>query len=128
MKLSVRNLVIASAMMAAVAVTTTSAMAATTVKVPFNFTVEGKICPAGTYTVDKDVNARIVTLQGKQAPQSFKWVLTPADSSASDSKVKMSFEEVGNAHSLKSIQYGSMVTPKIKSKAHEVSTHSDQGQ
>ena len=128
MKLSVRNLVIASAMMAAVAVTTTSAMAATTVKVPFNFTVEGKICPAGTYTVDKDVNARIITLQGKNAPQAFKWILSPSESVAPDSKVTMSFEQVGTTHALKSVKYGSMATPKIGSKTHEVSTHSDQGQ
>ena len=128
MKLSVRNLVIASAMMAAVAVTTTSAMAATTVKVPFSFTVDGKICPAGTYTVDKDVNTRIITLQGKQAPQSFKWVLGPANNVAADSKVTMSFDEVGKTHALKSVQYGSMVTAKIGSKTHEISTHADQGQ
>ena len=56
MKNMIRNLMLASAVVATAAFATTSAMA-TTLNVPFSFTVNGKQCPAGTYTVEHEINS-----------------------------------------------------------------------
>jgi len=128
MKLSVRNIAIATAMMAAAVVMVESAKAETTVKVPFNFTVAGKVMPAGSYKIDKDISGRVVTMQGNKTPDTFRWVLTPGEAGPTDGKVTLSFDEKGTAHALKAVKYGSMTTSQIDSKVKKSNTNTQQGQ
>jgi hypothetical protein len=110
------KLFLAPALMAAAAFTATTAKADTTVKVPFSFTVAGKSCPAGYYTVKQDLIHNMVTLQSNNAPRTFSWFLNPADDVASPSRVTLRFNELGEAHSLQSVQYGSRVTSRLDKK------------
>jgi hypothetical protein len=113
MRTILRNLVLAPVVLAAAAVASTSAMAEVTVKVPFNFTVAGKNCPAGTYSVNRDTLHGLVTLKGVDAARSFNWVLGPGDSSSSSSKVTLQFDELGQNHFLRAVKYGSLTTSRL---------------
>jgi len=109
--------VLASAVMAAAAFTSIPAEAvasgATTVNVPFSFTVHGKSLPAGEYRVQWDGLSNFVTLCGKDkdAVQSFIWY--PSESATTDNHVTMKFVEDGRQQALQSIQYGTLATPKL---------------
>jgi hypothetical protein len=110
------NLVLAPAVMATAALATTSAMAATTLNVPFSFTVDGKKCPAGVYAVERDGIRHMVTLQGKGQQQSFMWLVGPGDSAPADAYVVLRFDELGQTHVLRSVQYGSKITSRLDAK------------
>ena len=110
------KLFLAPVVLAAAAFTATTAKADATVKVPFNFTVAGKNCPAGYYTVKQDLVHNMVTLQSKNAPRTFSWFLNPADDVAPSSKVTLRFNELGESHSLQLVQYGSRVTSRLDKK------------
>ena len=110
------KLFLAPVVLAAAAFTVTTAKADTTVKVPFSFTVAGKNCPAGYYTVKQDLMHNMVTLQSNNAPRTFTWFLNPAGDIAPSSKVTLRFNELGEAHSLQSGQYGSRVTSRLDKK------------
>jgi hypothetical protein len=107
--------VLASAVVAAAAFTSLPAMAASegavNINVPFNFTVQGKILPAGTYKVRWDDTGNFVTIQSGTAVDSFLW--KPAGAPTADRRVTMRFEELGQGHALQSIQYGAMTTPEL---------------
>lgn len=107
-------LVLASAVMAA-ALTSIPAMAsvsgATTVNVPFSFTVKGNTLPAGQYRVQRDSSGSFLTLQGKNGGKSFVWVANVA--AGSDNRVVLRFADDGQMHALESIQFGPMVTPRL---------------
>ena len=122
---------LAPVLMAAAAFTATTAKADATVKVPFSFTVAGKNCPAGYYTVKHDFVHNMVTLQSKDAPRTFSWFLTPSDDTRTESKVTLRFNEFGEEHSLQSVQFGSRTTSRLdKRNGHteHVHTQSVQGQ
>lgn len=104
------KLVLAPAVMAAAALISTAAMAETTVKIPFSFTASGKACPAGTYTVRKDMTGNFVTLFNRDSAQSFSWVLVPGAPHASDRQVDLKFDQSGETHALRTIQYGTRTT------------------
>jgi hypothetical protein len=111
MRFTLRNFVLASAAVAAFA--TTAAMAETTLKVPFNFTVAGKQCPAGVYTVDKNSVGTQVTLKSMNAPEAFTWAITPGSPAPTDTRVILEFDQYGQDHALRSIQYGAKVTSNL---------------
>ena len=116
MRSILRNFVLAPAVMAAAALATNTAMAET-VKVPFNFTVAGKNLPAGYYWVRREVSQNIVTLRSYETPQSFTWVLTPGDPAPTDTAVVLRFDVLGEAHALRSVQYGPLITLRLDKKA-----------
>jgi type 1 fimbria pilin len=111
MRFNLRNLVLASASIAAF--TATAAMAETTLKVPFNFTVAGKNCPAGVYTVERNSVGTQVTLKSMSAPKSFTWAVGPGDPAPTETGVVLKFDARGQDHALQSIQYGSKVTSNL---------------
>ncbi len=110
------KLFLAPVLMAAAAFTATTAKADATVKVPFNFTVAGQNCPAGYYTVKQDLIHNMVTLQSNYAPRTFNWFLNPADDVAPSSKVTLRFNELGQSHSLQSVQLGPRITSRLDKK------------
>ena len=111
MAFNLRNFVLAPAVLAAAALTTNTAMAEATLTVPFNFTVAGKNCPAGLYTVQRDHG--LVILTSRAAQQSFVWPLSPGDPAPTASNVSLTFDQLGQDHALRSIQYGPMVTFRL---------------
>ena len=113
-----RNFVLAPAVVAAAALATNTAMAAT-VKVPFNFTVAGKKLPAGYYSVRREVSQNMVTLRSYETPQSFTWVLAPGDPAPTDTGMVLRFDVRGEAHTLRSVQCGPLITSRLDKKAKE---------
>ena len=115
MKSIVFRFVLAPAVLAAAALTANSAMAETTLKVPFDFTAAGKVCPAGYYTVHKD--ADFVTLHRQGSSESFTFVIGPGSTDPFDTKVALKFDEIGKTHVLQSIQYGPVITARLDKKS-----------
>ena len=65
---------LASAMVATAALATNNALAETMVNVPFSFTVNGKVCPAGLYTVARNDTNGVVTLRDPTRKSGFTWI------------------------------------------------------
>jgi hypothetical protein len=93
---------------------THTAAAETTLKVPFSFTVAGQSMPAGTYSVSKDALHNVVTLKSMDASKTFSAVLVPGDPAPGDRHVALKFDQSGNGHTLKSIQYGAGTTSSLE--------------
>ena len=117
MKSIFSRLVLAPAALAAVALVAGSAMAETTIKVPFSFTADGKVCPAGYYTVIHDDTSSFVTLAHKGYPEVLTYVVGPGAPDQADRKVSLKFDAVGDGHVLQSIQFGSVVTARLDKKS-----------
>jgi len=114
MQNTLRSLVLASVVLATAAFTAQTAMAATILNVPFTFTVGNQTLPAGHYTVVRDNSSNAVKLVG--ATRSFTWVIHPGDAAPSDQRVILKFDDLGSAHALRAIQYGSMTTSQLDKK------------
>jgi hypothetical protein len=112
MRINFKNLVAVPVVMAA-ALITTSALAETTLNVPFSFSVAGKNCPAGTYTVEKNNLSTMVTLKSRNTPQSFSWIVNPGDPLPTDTRVVLKFDELEGTHALRSVQYGAKITTNL---------------
>ena len=124
MRLIIRKVILASAFGAAVALAGNSAMAATRVNVPFNFSVAGKTLPAGGYHIVHDPSSAFVTLSSIESNESYTWLLTPGPSEY-DKKIALKFDDLNGTHVLQSVQYGSMVTPRLdKSRSIEIERES----
>jgi hypothetical protein len=115
MKNTLRSLVLASAVLATAAFTVPTAMAATTLNVPFAFTVGNQTCPAGHYLVERDMNLASVRLIG--ADQSFTWGIHPGDGAPTNTRVVLKFDEIGSSHALSTIEYGPLTTSRIDKKS-----------
>ena len=125
---SILKFVLAPAVLAAAALTASTAMAAeTTVKIPFNFTAGGHVCPAGVYTVEHDSDSGFLTLVRKGSADTFTWIVGPADAAPSDHKISLKFDAVGNTHVLQSVQYGTLITARLDKKTlHDAERDSNQ--
>ena len=122
-----RKLALAPAVLAAAALVSTSAMAETTIKVPFSFTVGGKVFPAGRYVIQRDDLGSFVSLTSKDAPLSASWVLTPGTPAPTENKIALKFDQVGQTHVLQSVQYGSMITSKLDKNVEHQSNQTAEG-
>jgi hypothetical protein len=109
--------ILAPAVLAAAALTAGSAFASTTVKIPFNFTADGKMCSAGDYIVQHEQNQAFVTLKHKGSSEVFTYVLGPGANDPNDTKVALNFDRLGGTHILQSIQYGSLMTTRLDKKS-----------
>jgi hypothetical protein len=83
------------------------------VKVPFNFTIDGKLCPAGVYRVKSDAGDHAVTLVGRDSAKTFSWVVMPVTGSDDPNRVVLQFNQAGTEHTLRSIQYGAQSTSRL---------------
>lgn len=117
MRLNLRSLFLAPALLAAAAVTPQLASAAV-LHVPFAFTVSGHTLPAGEYTVNHDLRGSFVTLKSADGTQSFNWMLSPGEPSPDSTKVAMLFDVTDSGYVLQSVQYGGMITRKLDKKLH----------
>lgn len=106
------------AILAAIVITAgalaTHTAAAETLKVPFSFTVGGQSMPAGVYSVSKDGFHNLVILKSIDASKSFTALLAPGDPAPNDTRIALKFDQSGNGHILKSIQYGAETTSSLE--------------
>ncbi|MFZ0633371.1 MAG: hypothetical protein WBD32_13965 [Acidobacteriaceae bacterium] len=106
--------VLASAVMLAGALAAAPAMAEVMVNVPFSFTVNGKVCPAGRYQIGHDAASSVVTLRAVNTwSRSFAWIAGSGNASPYDSRVILRFDANGDQHELQSVQFGSMITDRL---------------
>jgi hypothetical protein len=112
MRIIPSSLVLASAVLAAAAFTTHTATAET-LRVPFDFTVNGKTMPAGEYNVLRDGIASFVHLQNADATKTYVWTLEPGDPAPTSNAVTMFFDKDGSSYTLRSIQYHSLTTARL---------------
>jgi hypothetical protein len=119
MRSPLRKFFLAPALVAAAAVATSTAMAATAVSVPFNFTVAGKSCPAGKYEIQKGPVANSVRLASADSARSFVWVISPGDPSPTDQRVILTFDRNGDAAALRTVQFGHLITSRLDKPAKE---------
>jgi hypothetical protein len=113
MRSTLHKFFLASAVAAAAALTTASALAETTVNVPFNFTVNGKVCPAGRYSIGRNDSNGIVTLRNDNWKSSFTWIAAPGDPSPYDARIVLRFDQDGGNYTLQSVQYRSLITARL---------------
>jgi hypothetical protein len=104
---------------------------AQTVNVPFTFNAHGQTFPAGTYSVEKDVNSNFVSLRTKDRRNVVTKVLGPGSAELGDSRIVLRFAMAGDDHVLESIQYGPKVTSRmteIEGQRHETVSRPLRGQ
>jgi hypothetical protein len=120
------TLVLASAALAAVALATIPAVAATstTLNVPFNFTVQGQSLPAGLYSVQQDYSGSILRLQSRDGSRSFSSIAIPSEKNGD--RAVLRFNTVGQTHVLESIRLGQLITPKLNKKTRKTEDVSPQ--
>ena len=95
------------------ALSTHIAKAEATLNVPFSFTVSGQSMPAGVYTVQQNLFHNTVTLRSKNASKSFAYSLGPGEAVGNEDRVTLKFSSSGATHTLRSIQFGSKMTPRL---------------
>lgn len=114
MRSALRTLILIPAILCA-----TAALASdkAVVNVPFSFETHGQSFPAGKYAVALDLNATILTMRNVQDPkESMAWAVSPADAS-SPAVLSMKFDGTGDAHSLRSVQFGTRTTSVLDAPA-----------
>ena len=82
------------------------------VDVPFSFTAKGNSYPAGMYDVKLDGNSGFVTLASRvDLTKQISWTVGPAEPAYKSAVV--TFDQTGADHALKTIQFGSRITPNL---------------
>lgn len=104
---------LASAVAAAAALAVSTAKADTMVNVPFNFTVNGKVCPAGQYSVARNELSGVVTLKNRDWTRSFTWIASAGEPAPTDSRVILRFDDDGGSYTLQSVQYRDLITARL---------------
>jgi len=116
MRSILHSLVLAPALFAAAALAPNSAMAEAVVNVPFNFVVDGKVCPAGQYSVRRDAIQNQIYLRSQTAPIGFHWFLTPGDDNRTATNVTLHFNQDDQNFTLQTVEYGRMTTHSLSHK------------
>ncbi len=118
MRLSLRSLVLAPALLAAAALTPQPASAAV-LHVPFAFTASGHSLPAGDYSVQRDSRGNYVTLVSPDGKHSFNWIIGPGEPKPGDTGVVMRFDPSDSGYTLRSIQYNAAITAVLDKKSRQ---------
>jgi hypothetical protein len=121
MRITLRSLVLALAVLAAAAFTTNTASAAT-VRVPFDFNINGKVLPAGNYSVTRDLKGEFVTLQSEDYKNAYTWYALRGDEDKSGHQVTLRFDELDGTYALRDVHYNSLITPRLDKHLSERST------
>ena len=117
MRSKIHTVLASAALVAAAVLATNSAMADTTLKVPFSFTVAGKTCPPGRYSVKEGPSAGYVILTSEDSSRTFMWVLGPGSPDYAADKIVLKFDVAGQSHLLHSVEVGSMTTSVLDKNA-----------
>ena|ERR1700761_8386978 len=120
MRITLRSIVLTLAVLATAAFTTKTASAASNVRVPFNFNVNGKTLPAGTYSVQRDLGSSFVKLTSADSKFVGEWILQSGDANPTDTAVTLRFDEGDGTYALRSIQYNAGITGRLDKNMSEV--------
>jgi hypothetical protein len=118
MRIILPKFFLATAVIAATALTTNTAMAQKRLNVPFNFTVDGQNWPAGVYEVEKDSSGEVVTLRSIDASKTASFIMHAGDPEPTDRRVMLKFDDAGSIHALRSVQYESLTSRILKYNKH----------
>lgn len=117
MRSTLFTLVLTSAVAAAAALTPNTASAeAAKVNIPFSFEVAKQICPPGDYLVERDQIRNLVQLKSWDNSKAFNFVAGPGTLDRTGVHVVVKFDEMGDSHVLRSIQFGSLATARLDKK------------
>ena len=121
MRSTLRGLFMASAVLATAALATGTAAAQKRVNIPFSFTADNKICPAGTYFVEQSSIGSMVSLVSYDHSRTFSWILRPGNPNPDDPRVMLIFDQFGQRYALQSVAYEGQTTPTLdrREKRHE---------
>ncbi len=114
---NIRTKLILASVLAAATFTTGIAEAQSTLHVPFSFHIGSSVLPAGTYSVEPGPHNGFVTLTNTNNSVSFSWTLLTGEPAPSDTRIVLRFDQVGNSHMLRSVQYRSLITARLDKKA-----------
>lgn len=109
-----------SAILTGLVLVATSAFGAdkATVNIPFNFSSNGYSFPAGQYIAKLDSNHSVLELSSAtNTTISARWVVGPAESNPADEKLTLKFDDLGNSHTLRTVQLGTRVTSRLDAPA-----------
>jgi hypothetical protein len=123
MRYTIKHLVMMAAVLVTTVAATATANAEVQMKVPFDFTVAGKIWPAGVYTVDKDPQFGTLTLKSLDWSKSSNWIICPGDKGITSTRVVLDFDVLGSEHALRLIRFGDKQTPLLHKHAKEQAYH-----
>jgi hypothetical protein len=118
MRSKLHTVLASAALMTAAVLATNAAMADTTLRVPFSFTVAGKTCPPGRYSVKESLNNSYLILTNEDSSRVFTWLLKPGETDYKADKVILNFDVAGQNHLLRSVQIGSMTTRILDKDVH----------
>ncbi len=77
------------------------------VNIPFNFVSHGQAFPAGQYAATLDPYHNVLALSSTTNPRvSARWIAGPADDNPNNSKLILKFDDLGNTHTLRTVQLG----------------------
>lgn len=111
--------ILASTAVAATALAAIPAMAdSARINIPFSFTVDGKVLPAGEYRVQSVEFGNLVNLRSADSKEYFTWVSNPSNQDGRNAVLR--FTDEGNTHALQSVQIGPLVTPSLTKKARKM--------
>lgn len=116
MRLTLPKFLLASAVAAMAALTASKAMADVQVNVPFSFTANGKVCPAGYYTLGRNDLTGVVTLRNDDWKRSFAWIASPGEPAPGDTRIVLRFDKDGDNYTLQSVQYRALITSRLDGK------------
>jgi hypothetical protein len=117
MRSTIHTVLASAVLMAAAVLATNSAMAETTLTVPFSFMVAGQNCPAGHYTVKENSLGSYVTLTNQDSSRVFTWLLLPNTPDYKSGDVVLKFDVSGETHLLRNVAVGSMKTAVLDKNA-----------
>ena len=95
----------------------TTAMKAQTVAIPFSFQVGANLYPAGAYSVERPAGGSFVSMKDENGKEVSHWVLGGGEAHPNASGIILRFDESGQIHLLRSIQFNSRVTSRLDGKA-----------
>lgn len=104
---------LASAVAGMAALATGNALADVKVNVPFSFTANGKVCPAGYYTVGRNDITGVVTLRNDDWKRNFSWIASPGEPAPTDTRIVLRFDKDGENYTLQSVQYRALITSRL---------------
>jgi len=112
MRITLRSLFLALAVLATLAFTTRTAAAAN-VRVPFDFNVDGKMLPAGTYIVTRDPSGSTVTLESEDCKYARTWLVMQDGEEQFPHMVTLRFDESEGKFALRTVQFETLITKRL---------------
>jgi hypothetical protein len=115
MRIMIRSVILATASLCA---TAAFASDKAVVNIPFNFVSQGHSYPAGKYAATIDPIHNVLSLSSMTDMKvSARWIAGPADYNPNNEKLTLKFDDLGNTHTLCTVQLGPEITSRLDAPA-----------